>query len=538
MPNVNGAQAMFQQLVMEGVTDIFSLPGAQIMAAFDVLHDMQDQLNLIHTRHEQATTYMADGYAKVSGKPGVAMVVPGPGALNATAGLGTAYASSNPVLLISGQIPSTLLGKETGQLHEVSEQLDVFEPITKWNHRISDISEVSSSVHEAFRQMTTGKPGPVELEIAPDILTQSGSVDLIEKELYPSPKPTREQILAAVELISSAKSPTIVAGGGTVSSGASEQIRRFADMLQIPVMTSPQAKGIIPEESHLATGVNSAVGPAATVLPDTDLVIAIGTRLSLRGISQDDMPPILQIDIEPDQVGKQYNVELGLVGDASETLRSLINALSVDESILVHRKERAIRLKKQFTDQVKRLASPQVSVIDRISNTLPEDAIVVQGMTNIGYWSSAAMPMHTPRNYVTSSYFGTLGYAYPTALGCQTAYPDRKVIALCGDGGFMYSPQELSTAMRYGLNTVAVVFNNGAYGASRWDQQHQFNGRYIGTDLFNPDFVAMAKSFGAEGIKTDADNIEAGLKAAIALEKPTLLEVEIQNMMPPFQIVE
>ena len=242
MPNVNGAQAMFQQLVMEGVTDIFSLPGAQIMAAFDVLHDMQDQLNLIHTRHEQATTYMADGYAKVSGKPGVAMVVPGPGALNATAGLGTAYASSNPVLLISGQIPSTLLGKDTGQLHEVSEQLDVFEPITKWNHRISDISEVSSSVHEAFRQMTTGKPGPVELEIAPDILTQSGSVDLIEKELYPSPKPTREQILAAVELISSAKSPTIVAGGGTVSSGASEQIRRFSDMLQIPVMTSPQAK--------------------------------------------------------------------------------------------------------------------------------------------------------------------------------------------------------------------------------------------------------------------------------------------------------
>jgi len=538
MPNVNGAQAMFQQLVMEGVTDIFSLPGAQIMAAFDVLHDMQDQLNLIHTRHEQATTYMADGYAKVSGKPGVAMVVPGPGALNATAGLGTAYASSNPVLLISGQIPSTLLGKDTGQLHEVSEQLDVFEPITKWNHRISDISEVSSSVHEAFRQMTTGKPGPVELEIAPDILTQSGSVDLIEKELYPSPKPTREQILAAVELISSAKSPTIVAGGGTVSSGASEQIRRFADMLQIPVMTSPQAKGIIPEKSHLATGVNSAVGPAATVLPDTDLVIAIGTRLSLRGISQDDMPPILQIDIEPDQVGKQYNVELGLVGDASETLISLINALSVDESILVHRKERAIRLKKQFTDQVKRLASPQVAVIDRISNSLPEDAIVVQGMTNIGYWSSAAMPMHTPRNYVTSSYFGTLGYAYPTALGCQTAYPDRKVIALCGDGGFMYSPQELSTAMRYGLNTVAVVFNNGAYGASRWDQQHQFNGRYIGTDLFNPDFVAMAKSFGAEGIKTDADNIEAGLKAAIALEKPTLLEVEIQNMMPPFQIVE
>ena len=538
MAALNGAQAMFQQLVMEGVTDIFSLPGAQIMSAFDVLHEMQDQINLVHTRHEQATTYMADGYAKVSGKPGVAMVVPGPGALNATAGLGTAYASSSPVLLISGQIPSTLLGKDTGQLHEVSEQLDVFKPITKWNHRISDVSEVPTAVHEAFRQMTTGRPGPVELEIAPDILTQPGNVDLVEKELYPHPKATREQILAAVKLISSAESPTIVAGGGSVSSGASEQVRRLAELQQIPVMTSPQAKGIIPEDSHLAAGVNSAVGPAKTVLPDTDLVIAIGTRLSLRGISIDEMPPILQIDVEQDQIGKQYPAELGIVGDAAETLTALISALTVDDSKLPKRRERAERLKKQFADEVIKLASPQVSVIDKISNVLPDDAIVVQGMTNIGYWSSVALPMDSTRNYVTSSYFGTLGYAFPTALGCQTAFPERKVVALCGDGGFMYSPQELSTAMRYGLNTVAVVFNNGAYGASKWDQQHQFNGRFIGTDLFNPDFVAMAKSFGAEGVKTEADNIEEGLAEALALDKPTLLEVEIQNMMPPFQIVE
>ena len=538
MAALNGAQAMFQQLVMEGVTDIFSLPGAQIMSAFDVLHEMQDQINLVHTRHEQATTYMADGYAKVSGKPGVAMVVPGPGALNATAGLGTAYASSSPVLLISGQIPSTLLGKDTGQLHEVSEQLDVFKPITKWNHRISDVSEVPTAVHEAFRQMTTGRPGPVELEIAPDILTQPGNVDLVEKELYPHPKATREQILAAVKLISSAESPTIVAGGGSVSSGASDQVRRLAELQQIPVMTSPQAKGIIPEDSHLAAGVNSAVGPAKTVLPDTDLVIAIGTRLSLRGISIDEMPPILQIDVEQDQIGKQYPAELGIVGDAAETLTALISALTVDDSKLPKRRERAERLKKQFADEVIKLASPQVSVIDKISNVLPDDAIVVQGMTNIGYWSSAVLPMDSTRNYVTSSYFGTLGYAFPTALGCQTAFPERKVVALCGDGGFMYSPQELSTAMRYGLNTVAVVFNNGAYGASKWDQQHQFNGRFIGTDLFNPDFVAMAKSFGAEGVKTEADNIEEGLAEALALGKPTLLEVEIQNMMPPFQIVE
>ena len=538
MAQMNGAQALTRQLEVEGVDTVFALPGAQIMSAFDAMYEVRDEISLIQTRHEQATTYMADGYAKVTGKPGVAMVVPGPGALNAAAGLGTAYACSSPVLLISGQIPSMFLGKNTGQLHEISEQLDVFRPITKWNHRVTSAGEIPSAVHEAFRQMTTGRPGPVELEIPPDILSGSDDIALVGKETFPHPTPDMEDIAAAAILISKSQKPAIIAGGGVVASGAHDQIRKLAELLQAPVMTTPLAKGVIPERNHLATGVNSAIGPASMVLSDSDLLIAVGTRLSLRGVSPENMPTLVHIDVEKSQIGQKFTPEVGLVGDAAECLDNLISKIEMPSVDKGQRSERAISLKEEFSREVFRLAPEQVSVIDKISSALTHDTIVVQGMTNIGYWSSEALPMSEPRNYVSSSYFGTLGYVYPTALGSQAAFPDRPVVALCGDGGFMYSPQELSTAVKYGLNTIALVFNNGAFGASRWDQEHAFNGRYIGTDLHNPDFVMLAQAFGATGIRTDTDGIGEAITKAMSANSPAVIDVEIANMMPPFQIVE
>ena len=226
------------------------------------------------------------------------------------------------------------------------------------------------------------------------------------------------------------------------------------------------------------------------------------------------------------------------MGDAAECLDNLISKIEMPSVDKGQRSERAISLKEEFSREVSRLAPEQVSVIDKISSALTHDTIVVQGMTNIGYWSSEALPMSEPRNYVSSSYFGTLGYVYPTALGSQAAFPDRPVVALCGDGGFMYSPQELSTAVKYGLNTIALVFNNGAFGASRWDQEHAFNGRYIGTDLHNPDFVMLAQAFGATGIRTDTDGIGEAITKAMSVNSPAVIDVEIDNMMPPFQIVE
>ena len=538
MPRMSGAQALARQLRSEGVDAIFTLPGVQIMAAFDALYDLRDDIRLVQTRHEQATTYMADGYAKATGKVGVAMVVPGPGALNATAGLGTAFASSSPVLLISGQIASNTLGKRQGQLHEVEDQLDVFKPITKWNHRVTEVGEIPEAVHEAFRQLTTGRPRPVELEVPPDTLAALGDADIIEPEIYPSPAADADAIQRAAEVLARAERPAIIAGGGTIISGASEELREVAEFLQASVMTTQQGKGILSNDHDLMVGVNYAmVEPVKHVLPDCDALLAVGTRLLFRVFEPDSVPPIVHIDADADEIGKNLPTEVGIVGDAKQALRQLLERLRAISAPKQSRSQEIAGYRQSADNDLDELASDQLQIIQDIRGALDDDDILVSGMTNIGYWSHVAYPVNTPRTYLTSSYFGTLGYAYPTALGAKVGMPDKRVVALCGDGGFMYNIQELSTAARYGINAVAVVFNNHAYGASMWDQTHQYGERFIGTDLNNPDFLKVAEAFGVTGMKATPANISEALNQALQANAPVLLEVELPNMMPPFQIV-
>ena len=538
MPQMTGAQALTRQLRSEGVDTVFTLPGVQIMAAFDALHELQSDIRLVHTRHEQATTYMADGYAKVTGKVGVAMVVPGPGALNATAGLGTSYASSSPVLLISGQIASDALGKRQGQLHEVEDQLDVFKPITKWNHRVTEVGAIPEAVHEAFRQLSTGRPRPVELEVPPDTLAAVGDADIIEPEGYPADVGNPADIRRAAEILARAKRPAIIAGGGSVISGASDELREVAEFLQAAVMTTQQGKGIIPADHELMVGVNYAmVEPVKEVLPECDALLAVGTRLLFRTFSPDNTPDIVHIDADASEIGKNLPTEVGIVADAKEALRRLLEQFRAISAPKESRQREIAGYKKAAADELTELASEQMRIIGDIRGALDDDDIVVSGMTNIGYWSHVAYPVNVPRTYLTSSYFGTLGYAYPTALGAKVGQPDKRVVALCGDGGFMYNLQELSTAARYGIDVVAVVFNNHAYGASMWDQTHQYGERFIGTDLNNPDFLKLAEAFGVRGMKAEPEGIGDALRQAFQANAPVLLEVELPNMMPPFQIV-
>ena len=538
MPQMSGAQALARQLRLEGVDTVFTLPGVQIMAAFDALHEVQNDIQLIHTRHEQATTYMADGYAKVTGKVGVAMVVPGPGALNATAGLGTAFASSSPVLLISGQIASNALGKRQGQLHEVEDQLDVFKPITKWNHRVTEVGEIPEAVHEAFRQLSTGRPRPVELEVPPDTLAALGDAYIIEPEIYPPADADADDINRAAEILARAERPAIISGGGSVISGASDELREVAEFLQAAVMTTQQGKGIIPHDHELLVGVNYAmVEPVKEVLPECDALLAVGTRLLFRVFAPDSVPSVVHIDADVDEIGKNLPTEVGIVGDAKRALRQLLERLRAISAPKESRSQEIAAYRKAADDNLTELASDQVAMIQDIRGAMADDDILISGMTNIGYWSNVAYPVSVPRTFITSSYFGTLGYAYPTALGAKVGLPDKRVVALCGDGGFMYNIQELSTAARYGINAVAVVFNNHAYGASMWDQTHQYGERFIGTDLNNPDFLKVAEAFGVQGMKAEPDGIGDALRQALQADAPVLLEVELPNMMPPFQIV-
>ena len=539
MPKVTGAQALVQQLVAEGVDTIFALPGVQIMAAFDALHEYQDDIRLVHVRHEQATTYMADGYAKVTGKVGVAMAVPGPGAINAGAGLGTAYASSSPVLLISGQIDSQSLGRREGQLHEVEDQLDVFRPLTKWVHRVTRVEEIPGAVHEAFRHLKTGRPRPVELEIPPDTLAATGEAETIAAEEYPPQVAETGDVEQAARILASAGRPAIMVGGGARISGAGDEVLQLADLLQAPVMGTQNSKGVVPENSPFYVGTNYAsVGPADIVLPDSDVLLAIGTRLLFRELPDGDLPRIIHVDIDPEEIGRNLPTELGIVADAKTASGQLLSALRESGQASPSGAERIAKFRSNFASSMRSIAPVQARIIEDMRDTLPDDAIVVSGVTNIGYWSNIFFEVRQQQTYITSGYFGTLGYAFPTALGAQVGRPDRKVVALCGDGGFMYSPQELSSALRHGINAVAVVFNNGAFGASEWDQTHRYGGNFIGTDLHNPDFVRLAESFGAVGMRTEPEGFAELLEIALNTDAPVLLEVVVPNMMPPFQIVE
>lgn len=541
MPEMTGAEALCRSLEAEGVDTVFALPGVQIMAAFDALHDSQ-AIRLISTRHEQTTAYMADGYARVARKPGVALVVPGPGALNASAAIGTAYAASSPVLLISGQIPSGSLGKGEGQLHEIEEQLDVFKPIVKWNTRVSSVSEIPGAIHEAFRQMTTGRPRPVELEIPPDILAATGDVEILESERYPVEQPDGSAIENAAKALARSGRPAIVIGGGALRADAGAEVAAIAEMLDAPIVGTQQAKGVVPADHPQYVGVHYAgVGISGELLSDSDVILVVGTRFMVPGFKAKDDQTIIKIDIDQRELDKPHGTTIAIKADAKAGLAAIARALrerGVDETCRTQggRAPTYAARNRAFLDNA---APEQMAWVKAIRDATADDAVVISGMTNIGYWSHVAYDVREGGEFITSGYFGNLGFSFPTALGAKIAAGDRAVVALCGDGGFMYSPQELATAKQYGINLVVVVFDNGAFGASRWDQQHRYGDREIGTEFFNPDWDTLASAFGIRSQGVDSpDGLKAALREAVELDEPSLIHVQLPIMAPPFQLVD
>lgn len=537
MTSMTGAEALVRSLEAEGVDTIFALPGVQVMRIFDAVQ-RSPSIRLIACRHEQTTTYAADGYARVTGRPGVALVVPGPGATNAAAGLGTAYATSSPVLLISGQIPGTALGKRQGQLHEVDDQLDLFRPLTKWNERITDLPSIPTAVHEAFRQMQTGRPRPVELEIPPDTLAATGDAEIIEAERHPSSSPEADLVETAARILSEAERPTIFAGGGVLRSHAGRALARVAEHLQAPVVTTQQARGVLPPDHPLYVGVNySAIGLGKRALDDADIILAVGTRFLVAGFEARPGQRIVHIDADRDEIGKNHRAEVGIVADARTGLEALGAALDSDGPARAP-DGRAASIRDAHQAFLREVAGEQLQWVEAVRAGLPSETVVVSGMTTVGYWSHVALDVPPEGTYITPGYFGTLGYAFPTAIGAKAGAPDRPVVALCGDGGFMYAAGELLTARRYGLNVTAVVFDNGAYGASRWDQRHRYGDREIGTEFLNPDWAKLGEALGVRTASTSSPaGLTQALQEAVRLDEPVLISVAFPLLAPPFQIV-
>ena len=532
MPAISGGDALALSLKSHDVNTIFGLPGVQIYGAMEGLYN-QSEIEFITTRHEQAATYMADGFSRSSGQVGVSLVVPGPGIQNASAGIGTAYAASSKVLSISGQIPRDMIGVDRGLLHEINDQLDLIKPITKWSKRVLYASEIPEAVTDAFYHLNTGRPRPVHIEIPPEALTESTDFSLPEKGNYTQTPPSKQSLKNAVSLIHSAKNPLIIAGGGCISSNAGEQLMRFAELLQSPIITTPEGKGSIDERHPLSIGsLRTRNDPYNSLISNHDLIIAIGTRLSFPEILSDQ--DVLQIDIDPEEIGRNYKNTQGVIGDASLSLFEINNEIEHKLSSNQDRYSEIVKLRDyRLSDDMR--VSPHDEYVKAIRSALPENGIFVSGMTQVGYYSRGFFPTYYPRTFFTSSYFGNLGYAFPFALGAKVANPDKPVLAITGDGGFMFNVQELSTAVRYGINTITILFNDNAFGNVKRDQETLYNGHTIGSDLLNPDFMKLSESFGVIGIQaTSPKDLKNAIISSLDSKKPVLIEVPYGPTPYPF----
>ncbi len=534
MPKMTGGQILMKSLALEGVKVIFGLPGVQTYHAVDALHFVPE-IRFITTRHEQATAYMADGYSRASGEIGTALVVPGPGLLNASAAIGTAYASSSPIMVVSGQIPRDHIGANRGMLHEVDDQLVAIRQVTKWAKRVLDPTEIPDAVHEAFYQLRTGRPRPVEIEIPPDTLAEETEVQLREPADYFRPAAPENEVREAARILAGARNPLIMAGGGVITSRASDALQKLAEYLQAPLLTTAEGKGALSDRHYLCLG--ALRGDDAELLSQHDVILAVGTRMTSglsRGTPQLRKDQrVVQIDIDPSEIGRNFKNTVGVVGDAKRTLEGLQKALAIMAPAKASRKAEMERTKAARA-KTHRMLEPQAGFSAAIRAALPDDGILVTDMTQLTYYCRAGYPVYEPGTYITSSYFGNLGYAFPLALGVKVAKPDTPVVSVSGDGGFQYASQELSTAVQYGINLVAVVFKDNAYGNVMRDQETDYHGK-LGSELHNPDFVKLARAYGARGVRVRSpERLESAIKEAIGIDAPTVIEVPVGPMPSPW----
>jgi len=531
---MTGGQALIASLQIEGIDTIFGLPGVQLDGAFDALYDVQDEVRVLHVRHEQATAYMADGYARSTGRIGTCLVVPGPGLLNAAAGLSTAYACNSPVLCVTGQIQSDLIDVGRGMLHEIPDQIGMIRSVTKHAARAVTPEAIPRVVREAVEQLRTGRTRPVEIEIPPDVLFATGEVTL-EAPAAPRQRDAGDSALLqqAATLLGKAERPLIWAGGGVHGAEAWEELLALAELLQAPVVMTSNGKGAISDRHYLAQGLIVAMN----LLPDADVVLAVGTRFVDAATSKWGLAPgrtVIQIDIDAEEVGRNYPVTVGIEADAKAALAALTDRVG-SESIRRSSRETELNAVRRAASERVNAVHPQSELALAIRQELPDEGILVSEMTQIGYWSNLGYPVYQPRTFITPGYQGTLGYGFPTALGVKVGNPDTPVVSVNGDGGFGFALSELSTMARHEIAAVVVVFDDGAYGNVRRIQREQFNGRTIASDLRNPDFARVAEAFGVSARRAStATELGTQLGEALKANEPALIVVPVEPMPNPW----
>ncbi len=519
-------EAIVEALIAHGVDTVFGIPGAHMYDFNDALARRADAIRFITTRHEQGAAYMAYGYAKSTGRVGVYTVVPGPGVLNSAAALCTAYGATAPVLCITGNIMSHLIGRGRGQLHELPDQLALLRGLTKWAERIDHPTAAPHVMAEAFRQLASGRIRPVAVETPWDVFGQKAEVlPPVRSAPIPAPSPDPDSIARAAALIAAARRPLISVGAGALHAG--ESVLRLASLLQAPVTAHRSGKGIVSDDSPYALDSVAAY----EYWKDADLLIGIGSRLELQHFRWRWLPEnvrTVRIDIDPTEMVR-LKPDVGVVADSAAGTSALIEALELSIERRDSREEEFAGLRQRARIQIQRV-QPQMGYIDAIRELLPRDGFYVEEISQVGFTSRFGFPVYGPRRYVTCGYQDNLGFGFNTALGVQVANPGKAVIAVSGDGGFLFGSQELATAVQQRIPVVTVLFNNESYGNVRRDQIERYQGRTLGADLVNPDFAKYTESFGALALRAESPGeLRTALLRAFQANTPTVIEVPIDR---------
>lgn len=522
----SGAHALIDTLITEGVSVLFGIPGVGTLPVYDAMLDHPD-LRHIETRHEQGAVFMADGYARASGDVGVAFTSGGPGALNTVTAMATAFNDSSSVLHVVNENPPTVRRKGRGHFHDMSDQFGVFRSVSGFGIQATLADEIPGAVHQAMVALRNRRPRPALVEIAAEAFDSATEVTIAEPAVRCVAPPDPAAIHAAAVAIAGARRPVIWAGGGVATVEAAEGLRRLAERTGAAVITTQKGKGAIRHDHPLHVGNWANERPVRDLLDGSDLVVAVGTRFSYfptGGWSLDITAPIVQIDLDPTEIGRNYRTAVGVVGDAETALTAVDDALtSLGYPGGAWRDAEVAGIRRRIETAV---GNPiELQVLDQVRSALPEEALVFNDPTTLAFWARSAWRSSLPRTWFVPSGFGTLGWSLPAAMGAKVARPDTPSVTVIGDAGIMFTIQDLMTAVQERIPVIVLVFNDRGYGVERRHQDHLY-GRRNAVDITPPDFVALARAFGADGRRVDdPSEVGSAVESALDTEGPVLIEI-------------